>query len=108
MQPETLGLLTDLQEAARYFEGETTRITHDELVNVQRTREAVLYSQLAIGEAVNRLRRGDPGTADRFSGVPHIVGLRSALIHGYGSINDRTVWHTFTFRCLFFAQRSSS
>jgi uncharacterized protein with HEPN domain len=94
MQPETLGLLTDIQEATQFIADETGRVTYDEFLNDQRTRQAVLFSFLIIGEAVNKLSRVDPATVDRISAVPRIVGLRNSLIHGCRSINYRTVWRT--------------
>ena len=49
---------------------------------------------MIIGEAVNRLRRVDPVTADRISETPQIIGLRNAVVHGYSRINYLTVWQT--------------
>ena len=82
MQPETLGLLVDIRYAARFIAADTADATYDEFLNDQRMRQAVLYSFLVIGEAVNRLRRRNPDIAERISDVRQIVGLRNALIQG--------------------------
>jgi uncharacterized protein with HEPN domain len=55
-------------------------------------RQAVLYSFLIIGEAVNRLRRRDPDIAERVSDLRQIVGMRNALIHGYDVADYPIVW----------------
>lgn len=94
MQAETLGLLVDIRDAARFIAEDTAGSTFDEFLTDQRKRQAVLYSFLIIGEAVNRLRRHDQEIADRISAVQKIVGLRNTLIHGYQSVNYATVWRT--------------
>jgi uncharacterized protein with HEPN domain len=46
------------------------------------------------GEAVGRLRRDDPQTADRLTEHERIVGFRNVLVHGYDLVDDRIVWDT--------------
>jgi uncharacterized protein with HEPN domain len=94
MQPETLGLLVDILDAARFVSEDTADTTYDEFQFDRRMRQSVLYNLMIIGEAVNRLRRQDPEIADKISAVQQIVGLRNALIHEYQSIDYPTVWHT--------------
>jgi uncharacterized protein with HEPN domain len=53
MQPETLGLLVDIRDAARFIAADTADATYDEFLHDQRMRQSVLYSFLIIGEAVN-------------------------------------------------------
>jgi uncharacterized protein with HEPN domain len=92
MQPETLGLLVDIRDAARFIAADTADASYDEFLNDQRMRQAVLYSFLIIGEAVNRLRRRDPDIAERISDLRQIVGMRNALIHGYDVTDYPIVW----------------
>jgi uncharacterized protein with HEPN domain len=47
-----------------------------------------------IGEAVGRLRRDDPETADRLSEYERIVGFRNVLVHGYDLVDEGIVWDT--------------
>ncbi len=94
MRPESLGLLTDIRDAAQHIAEATTGITYEDFLSNQEKRQSILFSFLIIGEAVNRLRRVAPATADRISAVPKIVGLRNSLIHGYRSIDSGTVWRT--------------
>lgn len=92
MQPETLGLLVDIRDAARFISVDTADATYEEFLHDQRMRQAVLYSFLVIGEAVNRLRRRDPEIAERISDLRQIVGMRNALIHGYDATDYPIVW----------------
>jgi uncharacterized protein with HEPN domain len=92
MQPETLGLLVDIRDAARFIIADTADTTYDEFLNDRRMRQAVLYSFLIIGEALNRLRRRDPDIAERISDPRQIVGMRNALIHGYDVTDYPIVW----------------
>lgn len=94
MRPETLGLLTDMRDAAQHIARATAGVTCEGFLNDRDKRQSVLFSFLIIGEAANRLRRVDAATADRISAVPQIVGLRNSLIHGYRSIDYETVWRT--------------
>lgn len=93
MQPESLGLLLDIRDAAWFIEEDTVGATYDRFLFDRRMRQTVLYNLMITGEAVNRLRRHDPEIADRISAVPQIVGLRNTLIHGYQTIDYPTVWH---------------
>ena len=49
-----------------------------------------------IGEALNRIRKIDPDTANRITGSSQIIGFRNILIHGYASVSDVRTWQTLT------------
>lgn len=82
----------DIRDAARFIADDTAGATYDEFLSDQRMRQAVLYSFLIIGEAVNRLRRRDPDVAERISDTQQIVGMRNALIHRYDVTDYPIVW----------------
>lgn len=46
-----------------------------------------------IGEALNQLSKLDAPLANRIPDLPQIVAFRNQLIHGYATINSRTVWN---------------
>ena len=46
-----------------------------------------------IGEALNLLSKLDAGLAARIPDLAKIVAFRNQLIHGYATVNTRTVWH---------------
>lgn len=46
-----------------------------------------------IGKALNQLARLNAPLATRIPELPQIVAFRNQLIHGYATVNARTVWN---------------
>ncbi|HMR48925.1 MAG TPA: DUF86 domain-containing protein [Arachnia sp.] len=57
-------------------------------------RRAVEREFEIVGEALGKLRRIDPKTAERVPGLKDAVGLRNVLIHGYAEIVDERIYDT--------------
>lgn len=55
-------------------------------------RSAVERQFTIIGEALNELRREDPGRAALIPALSDIVAFRNVLVHGYASIKHDRVW----------------
>ncbi len=71
-----------------------TRDFEDYLTDVL-LRSAVERQLLIVGEALAQLAQSDPETAFRVPEIRRIIGFRNVLVHGYGVVDDRTVWDLF-------------
>lgn len=49
-----------------------------------------------LGEALHRVRKVDRATAAEIPHANNVIGMRHAIVHGYGSINHKTVWEAAT------------
>jgi len=94
MRPDTLGVLEDIRDAARFIADDTAGLTFEAFKGDRRTRQLVERNFEIIGEAVNRLRRREPSIAARISAHDEIIAFRYILIHGYDVIDSLRVWRT--------------
>ncbi len=92
MRRDTLGLLEDRRDAAKFIADDTAEVTFDGFLSDRRTRQLVERNLEIIGEAVNRLRRHDPSVVERISAYRQVVAFRNVLVHGYDVIDYPTVW----------------
>ena len=92
MQLETLGILLDVRDAARFVVTVAADASVETFVSDRLRRDAIERNLITIGEAINRLRRRDPATVERISNVGEIIGMRNVLIHQYHEIDDAVVW----------------
>ncbi len=94
MQPDSAALLWDALDAARTIVDFLEEVTAEAYLNDLLRRRAVEREFEIIGEALGKLRRTAPDTAERVPGLRDAVGLRNVLIHGYAEINDLRVYDT--------------
>lgn len=92
MQPESPKLLEDARLAAEFIirvtHGQTpARYDSDEIL-----RSAVERKFMIIGEAMVRLRKADPATAEMLPDLYQIIAFRNILAHGYDVISNQRVW----------------
>ena len=92
MTPETLKLLTDMREAATDVANFVTGKTIEQYRTDKQLRMAVERGFEIIGEALSRLRKIDPTTAERITDWRAIIGFRNVLIHAYGVIDHAKTW----------------
>ena len=88
-------VLGDIANAASEIVSFVKGMSESEFVADSKTRSAVLYQLLVIGEAVKRL---SPQFRERRKDIPwHLIaGMRDHLIHGYDVVDWDEVWHTAT------------
>jgi len=95
MRPErTPRTLRQIADACSFVLSVTEGKTLDDYSGERLLRQGVERNLQIIGEAVGRLRRDDPETADRLSEHERIVGFRNVLVHGYDLVDDGIVWDT--------------
>ncbi len=92
MQPKTPKLLDDIRTAAAYILDKTRGKSLADYTSDDILRPAVERHFEIIGEALNRLTRLDPDTAQRITDAVLIIAFRNVLIHGYDAIDDSRVW----------------
>ncbi len=92
MQPESLKLLRDMDEAARDIDGFVNRKTFDDYIRDKQLRMAVERGFEILGEALSQLHKCDPATAERLTNWQAIIGFRNVLIHGYAQVNPQRTW----------------
>ena len=72
----------------RFTEGRTlSDYSTDDMLH-----SAVERQLTIIGEAMVRLRKGDPEIASAITNMPNIIAFRHKLIHEYPEIDDNRVW----------------
>ncbi len=88
-------VLGDIINAADEIVSFVEGMTEADFIADSKTRSAVLYQLLVIGEAVKRL---SPPFKGSMADIPWrlIAGMRDHLIHGYDVIDWDEVWHTAT------------
>lgn len=98
MQPEASGLLWDARRAAGLIAEFVTGRAWRDYESDPMLRSAVERQFQIIGEALNKLARVDPATAERIPDLPRIVAFRNVLVHGYAVIDNELVWEVATTR----------
>ena len=92
MERDARGFLWDVRESAdailRFIAGRSS----DDYLGDEMLRAAVERHFGIIGEALNQLSKITPELAARIPDLAEAIALRNRLIHGYGTIDDATVW----------------
>lgn len=91
MRPEAGAHLWDAAEATKLAHEFASGRTKDEFNSDLLVRSAIERQLEILGEALNRLRRVDAGTADRVPDLDKIIGMRNVIAHEYGEIDYEVV-----------------
>lgn len=92
MLPESLKMLSDMQQAAARIARFTAGATLETFQSDEMLRAAVERQFEIIGEALSRLNKSDPPVAASISEYRKIISFRNVLIHGYDALTDSITW----------------
>ncbi|MGC1272163.1 MAG: HepT-like ribonuclease domain-containing protein [Planctomycetaceae bacterium] len=98
MRLEARKLLQDVSNAAARIVRFTAGKALQDYSGDDFLRSAVERQFEIIGEALNRLRRDDPATAERVTAIDRIIGYRNVLAHGYDTVDDEISWDAVEFK----------
>ena len=92
MKDDALTHLHDVLGAAQAVRAFVAGRHYDDYASDELLRSAVERKLEIMGEALNRIKRDDPGVLSRIRNYRDIVSFRNILVHGYDAIDDRIVW----------------
>lgn len=92
MQPESAAFLWDTHAAGVRITTFTDGLTGESYAADELRKSAVERQLEIIGEALYRLSKAGPETAQRIPDISRIVGLRNILAHAYAVVDDTVVW----------------
>ena len=92
MRPEVPKWLEDIRDCAEYIISVTRHKELDAYAADRTLRQAIERNFEIIGEALNRISRADPATAERLGDYRQIIAFRNILVHGYDHIDVEIVW----------------
>jgi len=83
--------LIDMLESIKKIESYTSKISYEEFLQDEKTKDAVVRNLEIIGEAANQVPKE---IRETYKEIPwsQIIGLRNRLIHGYFVVDYAIVW----------------
>ena len=96
MRPESYAHVWDALQAVRALRRFTQGVSEEEYLSDLMLSSAVERQFEILGEALNRVRRSDPQTADKIPDIHRIIGMRNIIAREYGSVDGRLVWAAAT------------
>ena len=90
--------LWDAREAAQAALSFVAEVSEQNFHSNLLVRSAVERQLEILGEALNRLRKSDPVTAELVPDLHRIIAMRNILAHEYGVVDYAIVWAVVTKR----------
>ena len=92
MHPKTPKWLQDVLDACDLIVRACEGHTRESFAQNELLKGAVERKFEIIGEALSRISKVDPNTAEQIPEFRRIIGFRNILIHGYDDIDYDRVW----------------
>ena|ERR1700674_5205196 len=92
MHPKSLKWLNDIHQAGEPILTATANRALAEYESDRLLQSGVERNFEIIGEALGRIRKIDPATAESVTDCGAIIAFRNLLIHGYEFIDNPRVW----------------
>lgn len=92
MKADTPAYLHDIYSAGLAIREFVKGTTFSDYVSNEMLRSAVERKFQIMGEALNRIKREEPGLLALIRNHVDIISFRNILVHGYDAIDDRIVW----------------
>jgi len=96
MEHDPKAYLVDIKQACDEIAEFTRAMGYEKYSGNALVKAAVERKFVTIGEALIRLKREDPEIVKKITDHEKIIGFRNVLVHGYGIIDDATVWSAVT------------
>jgi uncharacterized protein with HEPN domain len=94
MDRDPRAYLWDARDSADAIAEFVTGRTLNDYLADRLLRSAVERQFEIVGEALRQLEKTAPSLARQIPDLAHAITFRNILIHGYTTIDDRTVWRT--------------
>lgn len=92
MKADTLAPLHDIRQAGQILMRFVAERSLEEYPADELLRSGVERKFEIMGEALTRIRKGDPEVLSHIRNTRDIISFRNILIHGYDAIDDQIVW----------------
>ena len=92
MRPEALKYLYDIRQACGLLDEFIQGRTFEDYVNDALLQSAVERQFMIVGEALFQMLKVDPSFEQTITDVRRIINFRHVMVHGYATIEHRTVW----------------
>lgn len=92
MKLESRKLLLDAVEACDAITEHLSGLAFSDYRDSRLLRHFVEREFEIIGEALSRLSKSDPATAEQIVELRRVVDFRNRIVHGYDTVDDEAVW----------------